>query len=141
MIAALAQLLLSDLAFMGFWTNKEHRTGFDDAEDLAYSPSGGMLKMWLAGVGLALIPIGYGIRCLVTGQATLWGRNGSQLDVTGSTATALAIAYIGVGVFMHAHWFWGLQPKFEIVSYILKIVSVLVFIGCLGYVFYRIVAE
>ncbi|HEV2330651.1 MAG TPA: hypothetical protein VGY56_17865 [Verrucomicrobiae bacterium] len=105
---------------MGFWTNKEHRTGFDDAEDLAYSPSGGPAKIWLLGVGLALIPVDYGIRCLATGHATLWGRYNSQLDVTGSTAVALAIAYIAVGVFIHTHWFWGLLPRFEIISYFLN---------------------
>jgi hypothetical protein len=125
---------------MGFWTNKEHRTGFDDAEDLAYSPSGGHAKMWGLGVGLAFVPIGYGIRCLFTGHATLIGQNG-DLDVTSSTAVALAIAYIAVGIFMHAHWFWGLQPKLEIVSYVLKFLAALVFLGSLGYVFYGIVAK
>lgn len=126
---------------MGFWTNKDLRTGFDEAEDLAYSPSGGPVKMWLLGVGLALFPIGYGIKCILAGQATLWGRYNSQLDVTGSSAVALATAYIAVGVFIHAHWFWGLLPKFEIVSYILKFLAALVFIACLGYVFYAIVAK
>lgn len=124
---------------MGLWTNKEHRTAFDDAEDLAYPPNGGRLTMWLMGVGLALVPVGYGIRCLFTGHAILFGRN-QDLDVTGSTATALAIAYIAVGIFMHAHWFWGLLPKFEIVSNILKFLTVLVLLGSLGYVFYKVIA-
>ncbi len=125
---------------MGFWTNKEHRTGFDEAEDLAYPPGGGRVTMWLLGVGVALIPIGYGIRCLVTGHAVLWGQNNSALDVTGSTAVALAITYIAVGVFIHAHWFWGLQPKRFFVSSILKFLTVLVFLVSLGYVFYKVVA-
>jgi len=125
---------------MGFWTNKEHRTPLDDAEDLAYPPSGGRATMWLMGIGLAIVPVGYGIRCLFTEHATLWGRYNSQLDLTGSSAVALAIAYIAVGIFMHAHWFWGLLPKFEIVSVILKFLTVLAFIGSLGYVFYKVIA-
>jgi hypothetical protein len=124
---------------MGFWTNKEHRTGFDDTEDLAYSPSGGRAKMCGLGVARALIPIVYGIRCLCTGHALLFGQN-RDLDVTGRTAVALAIAYIAVGIFMHAHWFWGLQPKLEIVSYVLKFLAVLVFLGSLGYVMYKVIA-
>jgi hypothetical protein len=83
---------------MGFWTNKEHRTALDDAEDLAYTPSGGRVKMWLLGIVLALFPVGYGIYCLRTGHALMFGQN-QDLDVTGSGATALAISYIAVGVF------------------------------------------
>lgn len=124
---------------MGFWTNKEHRTPLDDAEDLAYTPNGGRLTMWLMGVGLALVPVGYGIRCLFTGHSILFGRN-QDLDVTGLTAVALAIAYISVGIFMHAHWFWGLLPKFEIVSNVLKFLTALAFIASLGYVIYKVIA-
>ena len=123
---------------MGFWTNKVHRTAFDDAEDLAYPPSGGRIKMWLLGAGLALVPIGYGVHCLRTGHAVLFGQN-SDLDVTGSGAIALSIAYIAIGIFIHAHWFWGLQPKFEVVSYVLKFLAVLLFLGSFGYAIYRVV--
>jgi hypothetical protein len=101
---------------MGFWTNKDHRTAFDDAEDLAYAPSGGRLKMWLLGVGLALIPLGYGLRCLSTGQARFFGQRGSHIDLDGSAAVALAIAYIAAGIFIHAHWFWGLHQKLDAVQ-------------------------
>jgi hypothetical protein len=123
---------------MGFWTNKVHRTAFDDAEDLAYPPSGGRLKMWLLGIGLALIPVGYGIHCLRTRHALLFGQD-SDLDVTGSGAVAFAIAYIAVGIFIHAHWFWGLLPKFGLVSYALKFVAVLLFLGSFGYGIYRVI--
>ncbi len=39
---------------MGIWTNRTQRTVFDDAEDLGNIPSGGPVKMWLAGIGVAL---------------------------------------------------------------------------------------
>ena len=125
---------------MGFWANKVHRTAFDDAEDLAYAPSGGRVKMWLLGVGFAVIPLGYGVQCLHTGHARFFGRGGSHLDLDGSAAVALAIAYIAVGVFIHAHWFWGLHPKFEPLSYLLKVLAVLVFLGSFGYTIYKIIA-
>ncbi|MEI7729285.1 MAG: hypothetical protein WCO56_06920 [Verrucomicrobiota bacterium] len=124
---------------MGFWTNKVHRTAFDDAEDLAYAPSGGRLAMWLLGVGFALLPFGYGVWCLFTGHACFFGRGSSSLDLEGPAAVALAIAYLAVGVFIHAHWFWGLHPKLEPMSCLLKLLSVLVFIGCFGYTMYRII--
>ncbi len=124
---------------MGFWTNKVHRTAIDDAEDIAYPPSGGRLKMWLLGAGLALIPLGYGTHCLFTGHARLFGRSATNLDLDGSAAIALAIAYIAIGVFIHAHWFWGLLPRCEPVSYWLKLASVLVFLGGFGYTIYKII--
>lgn len=124
---------------MGFWTNKEHRTAFDDAEDLGYPPSGGPVKMWLLGVGLALVPAGYGIHCFLEGHACLFGDNNSNLDLFGSAARAMSIAYMSVGAFIHAHWFWGLQPRFGLVSYLLKLLAVTVFLGSLGYTVYKVV--
>ena len=125
---------------MSFWTRNPYETDAKVAESLSHSPSGGRLKMWLLGVGLALVPIGYGVRCLQTGHVTFFGSRGSRLDLTDSSAVAMAIAYIAVGVFIHAHWFWGLHPKLEVLSPILKVLAVLVFLGGLGYTAYRILA-
>ena len=126
---------------MSFWTRNPYEIDVKVAEDLSYSPSGGRLKMWLLGVGLALFPIGYGIRCLHTGHTTFWGRRGENLDLTGSAAVAMAIAYIAAGVFIHAHWFWGLHPKLEAWSPVLKVLTVLVFLGGLGYSAYKILVS
>jgi hypothetical protein len=125
---------------MGFWTNKVHRTAFDDAEDLAYPPTGGRVKMWFLGIGMALVPVGYGIYCLRAGHALMFGQS-LDLDVTGPTAVAVAIAYIAVGIFIHAHWFWGLQPKYEPVSYVLKFLAALLFLGSFGYAMYKVAVE
>ena len=124
---------------MSFWTRNPYEADVKLAEDLSEPPSGGRLKMWLVGVGLALVPIGYGIYCLLTGHAVLLGQN-ENLDVTGPGAVALAIAYIAVGIFIHAHWFWGLYDKPMWLSPVLKVLSTLVFLGSLGYVAYRIIA-
>jgi len=126
---------------MSFWTRNPYETDAKVAESLSHSPSGGRFKMWLLGVGLALIPIYYGIRCLQTGHTAFFGRRSSHLDLTGSSAVAMAIAYIAVGVFIHAHWFWGLHPKLEALSPILKVLAALGFLGGLGYTGYKILAS
>ena len=94
--------------------------------------------MWLAGVGIALIPLGYGVRCLLIGQARLLGSRG-HLDLVGPAATALAIAYIAVGAFIHFHYFWGLHSRLLRLSPTLKFITVLVFLGSFGYTMYRII--
>jgi len=124
---------------MGIWTNKEHHTAFDDAEDLAGTPSGGCIKMWLLGAGLALIPLGYGVRCLFTGHACFFGSR-AHLDIVGPAAVALAIAYIAIGVFIHAHYFLGLHPKLLPFSNILKTLAALAFIGSFFYTLFKIMA-
>jgi hypothetical protein len=124
---------------MGFWTNKEHRTAFDDADDLGNEPSGGPVKIWLAGFGLAVIPLSYGLRSLFTGHTRFFGNRGSNLDLEGSEAVALAIAYIAMGAFIHFHYFWGLHPRLCGLSPLFKLLAAIVFLCSFGYTMYRIV--
>jgi hypothetical protein len=126
---------------MSFWTRNPYDTDAKVAESLSYSPSGGRLKMWLLGAGVALAPIYYGIRCLVTDHATFLGSRGARLDVTGSPAIAMAIAYIAIGLFIHAHWFWGLHPPLAPWSPFLKAPALLTFLGGFGYAAYSILAR
>lgn len=123
---------------MSFWTRNPYEVDVEVADSLSHSPSGGRIKMWLFGVCLALIPLGYGVRCLFTGHARFFGRRGSHLDLDGTAAISLAIAYIAVGLFMHAHWFWGLHPRLFRFSPILKVLVLLAFIGSFGYTMFRI---
>ena len=125
---------------MGFWTNKYHRTGFDDAEDLAYEPEGGRVKMWLMGVAAASAPIVYGIYCLHTCHATLIGKNSSNMELNGSAAKGLAIAIIAIGAFIHFHWFWGLNKKLLPFSPLGKLFSAIVFLISIGYTTCKILA-
>ena len=126
---------------MSFWTSNPRESSADLAESLASSPSGGRVKMCLMGIGLALVPICYGVHCLQTGHARLYGDRRSYLDLEGSGATALAIAYLAVGVFIHAQWFWGLHPKLVGLSPLLKVLAVLVFLGGFGYAIYQVISE
>ena len=49
---------------MSLRKRKDRQTDLDTIEDLAYGPSGGRTKQWLAGVVLAAVPIVYGIVCI-----------------------------------------------------------------------------
>ncbi len=120
------------------WTRREHRTCFDDAEDLAEGPSGGRVKQWLAGVILAAVPIIYGIICIHRGHATLLGRRAASLDVSGKAGFWLAVSYIAVGSFLHFHYFWGLSERLWRFSQAGKFTSVLVFLPSFLYALYLI---
>jgi len=124
---------------MSIWTNNPFKADVDAADSLAHGPSGGLLKMWLVGVGMAMIPASYGIHCLLAGRAVLPGQNGDSMETSGPTAIALAVAYISVGAFIHFHYFWGLHPKLYRWSQFLKVLAVMVFLGSLGYAGYRII--
>jgi len=94
-----------------------------------------LVKTWLGGVGLALVPVSYGVYCLCSGHARLRG-----LELHGSAAVALAIAYIAVGALMHVHWFWGSWPRLNLLRTILKGVALIVFVTSLGFAIYWILA-
>lgn len=52
--------------------------------------------MWLGGVGLALLPLLYGIRCMVTQRSEL-GTTVWRSEVEGGAAIAIGVGWIGVG--------------------------------------------
>lgn len=118
------------------WTRKTHRTVFDDAENLAYGPSGGRIKQWLAGVVLASLPIVYGIHCIQRGYTTLFGDRGINQKLTGETGVWLAVAYIAIGAFVHFHYFWGLSDRLWRFSQALKVIFLLVFLPSFFYALY-----
>ena len=121
---------------MGLWSRKPQRTYFDDAQDLAYGPSGGPVKQWLSGVGLAGLAIVYGSICLYRGHTMLFGERGSD-DVGGVAGFWLAIAYMAAGAFLHFHYFWGLSERLWRFSQLAKFLTLLVFLPSLLYAFYR----
>ena len=71
-------------------------------------PRGGAPTMWLGGVGLALLPLFYGIRCIVTQRGEL-GTIIWPSEVEGGAAIALGVGWIGVGLYLHFHFFFGLH--------------------------------
>jgi hypothetical protein len=120
-------------------TRRDRPTIFDAAEDLAGTPRGGPLLIWGVGVGLAVIPVGYGLACLASGRATLIGARGGTLTLTGAAATALSLTWIAVGAFLHFQWFWSLRAPGSAVGELGKAAAVLLFAGGLAFVAYHVV--
>jgi hypothetical protein len=118
------------------WTRKTHRTFLDDADDLAYVPSGGPMKRWIAGFIIASLPIIYGIHCIQRGDATLFGSRGNTLKLVGDAGLSLAIAYISIGGFLHFHYFWRLSDRLWRFSQALKVLSLIVFLLSFLYALY-----
>ena len=123
---------------MNLWADKGRKMITDDDRVLSSAPSEGRVKAWLMGVGMAFIPLGYGVYCLTTGHTRLFGRRHSHLDLDGSAAVSLAIAYIAIGVFIHFHWYWGLHSSLEPYSNPLKLFAVIVFLASLGFTIYKV---
>jgi hypothetical protein len=118
------------------WTRKTHRTFLDDAEDLAYEPTGGPIKQWITGFIIASLPIIYGIHCIQRGYATLFGNHGSNIKLMGDAGLSLAIAYIAIGGFIHFHYFWGLSDRLWRFSKALKVTALMVFLLSFLYALY-----
>ena len=116
---------------MGMWTNKDHRTVMNDAEDLACPSAGGPWTKWFGGCVVPLVIMIYSIVCLWRGSTTLPGRRSSGMEITGTDGVILAIAYLALGAFAHFHCFWGLHGRLANYSQALKGVSLLIFLPCL----------
>jgi hypothetical protein len=93
--------------------------------------------MWIGGIGVALMPVGYGVYCLYTGHAYFPRRRGPVLDLQGLEALVLAVAYIAAGAFLHFQFFWGRHPRLRSWSPRLKKGALVVFACGIGYALLR----
>lgn len=116
------------------------RTVADDVDALAHAPSGGRGTQIFAGIILALAPIAYGLFCLDRGWASLFGSHASAVILRGSEAQALAAAYISLGLFCHFHWFWGLHPRLQPCSQVLKKLALAGFLIPMLWVIWQVVS-
>lgn len=121
---------------MGLWTNKDHRTVWDDAEDLAHSPSQSPWTKWFTGCLLPSLILLYAVNSSEKDSIKLSGRSGS-LMITGDDVGLLCAAYAAMAVFIHAHCFWCLCDRLEPYAEKLKAISLLVFLICVGPVFWH----
>ncbi len=95
-------------------------------------------EMWIGGIGLALIPVAYGVYCLYTGHAYFPRRRGGPaLDLQGWEAVVLAVAYIAIGALLHFQFFWGRHPRLRRWSPRLKNAALLVGACGIGYALHR----
>ncbi len=100
-------------------------------------PPSAWKEMWIGGIGLALIPVAYGVHCLYTGHAYFPRRRGPILDLQGWEAVVLAVAYIACGAFLHFQFFWGRHPRLRPWSPRLKRGALLVASCGIGYALFR----
>ena len=67
------------------------------------------------GLGLALVPIIYGVVCIRRGSTLLYLAEHSvdqdTIEFLGSEGFWLAVAYIALGVAVHFHFFWGYDDR------------------------------
>jgi len=100
---------------------------FDDLIDAR--PRGGSPTMWLGGVGMALLPLLYGVSCIVTRRGEL-GTIIWPSALEGGAAIALGIGWIGVGLFLHFHFFFGLHATLQ--AYSRRGKSIALVVACTG---------
>ncbi len=91
----------------------------------------------MGGIGVALIPIVYGVYCLCTGRAYVPRRQRGFVDLQAWDAPVAAIAWITLGAFFHFEYFWGRPPRLRAWSGRLKGAAMLVFMGGWMYVGFR----
>jgi len=105
---------------------------------LGGEPTGGRFKMWFWGVAFAVLPLGYGLVCLFTGQARIVGRGGESAVFHGAEAIGLAVGYISIGAFLHFRYFWGLHQRLRERNQVFVLLAILGLIWSCLYTFYRI---
>lgn len=100
-------------------------------------PSSAWKETWIGGIGVALVPFGYGVYCMLTGHAYVPCRHRGFVNLQGSDAVVMAIAYIGLGAYVHFRYFWGRHPRLRSRNGILGGVALSVFIGGCLYTAFR----
>jgi hypothetical protein len=116
--------------------NKEPRTVFNDAEDLAHPTECGPVTSWLLGVFVPICITVYSVRGIMTDEIKLLGKSRS-MTITGPDVLIFAAAYIALAAFMHCHYFWSSHPRWWLCAQRLKVLSILIFLPCLLFGLYR----
>jgi hypothetical protein len=115
------------------WLENPYRYTANEAEDLAYPPSGGRVKLVILGILLPLVVAYFGVHAWITEEAIWLGRGSWDMVVHGRAAKSLGVAYTSIGLFCHFRWFWGLLSFYRVFE-IGTVISLLCFLGalCLG---------
>ena len=83
------------------------------AEDFAYPPSGGRLKLIALGFVIPLCLLITGLNIWVE-QEMEWRGRGGSITVYGNAARAFGCAWASAALFAHIRWFWGLRGYWAI---------------------------
>ncbi|MEC5129220.1 hypothetical protein VSU19_20840 [Verrucomicrobiales bacterium BCK34] len=104
------------------------------ANNFAFAPSGGSVKLVVLGFALPSVIFYFAIKGWITQEALWIGRDNDQ-EVSGVSAQAISVAYFGVGLVCHIRWFWGLLG-FGRIFEVGTILSVILILAGLAYGFY-----
>jgi hypothetical protein len=120
---------------MALWKRSVGEEYIDMADDLTgYPPQSGYAK-WVGGAVLPLLPLWVAINCWVTQKGFVPGYRGSRYDLTGTQAIILGFLLLGIAAFLHFHYFWGNSRKLWTFMEFGKIISGLLAVGCILYLY------
>jgi hypothetical protein len=114
---------------MNWWKLNPYQPEMDLAGHFSGTPRPSAWAKWLGGAGVPFLCAMYAAGCFLTQRAG-WG----SLDLSGGRAVACGLAWLGVGLFLHFHYFWAALDRLWPYATVGKILSLLLFIGALGYV-------
>ena len=107
-------------------------------------PPDALQKQLVKGLGLAAVPIIYGVVCLVRGSTWLYlynrGHHDDLIEFRGEEGVWLAVAFIALGVAVHFHYFWGYGRGFERFSAFGRTLALVVCVVSFAYAVYLIFA-
>jgi len=93
---------------------------------------GDVVRFWIVGVGIAVIPALYGVRCLIRGTTTIVGRGG-WATIGGSPGVALAISFLAAGAWLHFHFLWENHERLRPYGELGKLLAIFSFAASLMY--------
>lgn len=99
---------------MAWWERKYGDDTAHDAENFAYPPGGGPIKLVLLGILLPLGIAAFAASCWISEKAVWFGGRGGNMDISGPAARAMAVAYLGGALFCHFRWCWGLRGHYRV---------------------------
>jgi len=123
---------------MNILNRSVQKADVDLADSLSGTASGTMFSRVVGGMIAAVVVGSLGLRACITGHATLLGSRGSTLDLSGPAAVSFGVALLGLALFLHFHFVWTTSELLYRWGDLGKGASLLVFVGGLGYMGWRI---
>jgi hypothetical protein len=110
-----------------------------DVEDSLSGTASGSLFSRIAGGMAGPVVVGFmGARACITRHAVLPGRGGASMELLGPAAMGLGVGLLGLSLFLHFHFIWTPSERLYRWAEGGKAASLIVFVGGLGYMAWRI---
>ena len=124
---------------MNILNRSVQKADVDLADSLSGTASGSMFSRITGGM-VAAIAVGvWGLRACFLGQTTLPGSRGGWLGLSVPAAVSFGVALLGLALFLHFHFIWTTSERLYRWADLGKGASLVIFIGGLGYMGWRIV--